>query len=571
MNATVLLPVAARELSVAARRKATWWTRTLFVLVIAGVTAAMLVSGAQAAFTTPARLAQTIFNLTSVLALAFCWFSGVALTADSLSAERREGTLGLLFLTDLRGFDVVLGKLAASSTLVVYGVLGVLPVLAVPLMMGGVTFAEFGRTTLVLLASLWLSLTWGLCVSAFARDSRTSMGATLAGLIVLTAGASFAGWLVQLLTHWLPAAKALRAASPLELLWGARSARYGLFTPTHFWAALGAFFSVGWLLLGVASWRLPRRLDESSAATEVTRARRPAEALPHNRPLPAGPTGMRHDNPYAWLMRRFGGSTDALGWILSLGLLAWSGLVAVTLLSSSQAGSQRMFVATVFTAYGLHVLAKVTMALFTTRRLSEDARSGALELLLATPLPPEHIVDGVRTTTRERFRRLTHALTLVNGVLLVLVWTFDPLNMRADDAAIFTAMFGSGLVLLRTDLRLAVWVGLRESLRRRHHARALLATAARLLLPGWLGYFGIFLFALSARSVREGTIFFLVCLWLTWCLAAHLMFVRGARRELREFRRLAAEPPENHPRLGWPMTPATAPPRLTDLAREAAR
>ena len=29
-------------------------------------------------------------------------------TADSLSAEKREGTLGLLFLTDLRGYDVVL-------------------------------------------------------------------------------------------------------------------------------------------------------------------------------------------------------------------------------------------------------------------------------------------------------------------------------------------------------------------------------------------------------------------------------------------------------------------------------
>ncbi|HQU46125.1 MAG TPA: hypothetical protein PK867_25150, partial [Pirellulales bacterium] len=37
------------------------------------------------------------------------------LTADCISSERREGTLGLLFLTDLRGHDVVLGKLVVAG------------------------------------------------------------------------------------------------------------------------------------------------------------------------------------------------------------------------------------------------------------------------------------------------------------------------------------------------------------------------------------------------------------------------------------------------------------------------
>jgi len=41
-----------------------------------------------------------------VLACAAC-----ALTADTLSGESREGTIGLLFLTDLRSWDVTLGKL----------------------------------------------------------------------------------------------------------------------------------------------------------------------------------------------------------------------------------------------------------------------------------------------------------------------------------------------------------------------------------------------------------------------------------------------------------------------------
>ena len=36
--------------------------------------------------------------------------AGLVLTADCISQERREGTLGLLFLTDLRGPDVALGN-----------------------------------------------------------------------------------------------------------------------------------------------------------------------------------------------------------------------------------------------------------------------------------------------------------------------------------------------------------------------------------------------------------------------------------------------------------------------------
>lgn len=46
-----------------------------------------------------AELSKTLFVALGVLALGFCLFAGVFLTADCLSEEKREGTLGLLFLT----------------------------------------------------------------------------------------------------------------------------------------------------------------------------------------------------------------------------------------------------------------------------------------------------------------------------------------------------------------------------------------------------------------------------------------------------------------------------------------
>ena len=41
------------------------------------------------------------------VALLMCMFSA-SVTADALSSEKRNGTLGLLFLTDLKGYDIVL-------------------------------------------------------------------------------------------------------------------------------------------------------------------------------------------------------------------------------------------------------------------------------------------------------------------------------------------------------------------------------------------------------------------------------------------------------------------------------
>jgi len=47
-----------------------------------------------------------IFTAFGIVAFGFTLLCGVFLTSDCLSEEKREGTLGLLFLTDLKGFDI---------------------------------------------------------------------------------------------------------------------------------------------------------------------------------------------------------------------------------------------------------------------------------------------------------------------------------------------------------------------------------------------------------------------------------------------------------------------------------
>src|SRR5437660_11503500 len=149
------LPIVERELRVTARRRGTYWNRALSALAGILIFGGALIFEAQAP---PKELGKHVFDILSGLFLLSSLAAGVRYTADCLSEEKREGTLGLLFLTDLRGYDVVLGKLAATSLNGFYGLLAVFPVLAVPLLMGGVTNSEFWRMVLVLINACLFSL-----------------------------------------------------------------------------------------------------------------------------------------------------------------------------------------------------------------------------------------------------------------------------------------------------------------------------------------------------------------------------------------------------------------------------
>src|SRR5579863_2080897 len=133
------LPIVGRELRAAARRPGTYWLR-VGIGAQAG-TAGLVAWGAN--FIDPKLAFGLVFLWgLGVVALIHCLFAGRRLTADSLSSEKRDGTLGLLFLTDLKGYDVVIGKLAATSLAGFYGVFAIFPALAVPLLLGGMDFGE---------------------------------------------------------------------------------------------------------------------------------------------------------------------------------------------------------------------------------------------------------------------------------------------------------------------------------------------------------------------------------------------------------------------------------------------
>src|SRR5258705_3063839 len=153
------LPIVDRQLRESSRRPATYRMRSLLALTALAIWFFLLVAGSHSGV----RKGMMLFIAIGVLALAFCLVAGIFLTADCLSEEKREGTLGLLFLTELKGYDVVFGKLAATSLNPFYGVLALFPVRASPYLVGWVTVTVFWRALRVAMKSLVLCQGVGVC------------------------------------------------------------------------------------------------------------------------------------------------------------------------------------------------------------------------------------------------------------------------------------------------------------------------------------------------------------------------------------------------------------------------
>src|SRR4051812_19630580 len=179
-----LMPVVHREMTALARRQSTYWMRSV-AAVVAVVTMLWLMLVGAARFSV-ANLGGSIFMTLSGFCFAFALLVGMQATSDSVSEEKREGTLGLLFLTDLRAIHIVFGKMTACSLNSLFAVLGVVPMLSLALLLGGITLTQVALVAIVLTNTMFLSLSLGLFVSTLSKNERKAMFACFVGLFVIT-------------------------------------------------------------------------------------------------------------------------------------------------------------------------------------------------------------------------------------------------------------------------------------------------------------------------------------------------------------------------------------------------
>ena len=524
------LPIATRELKQAARRPRTFWNR-VGATALAVLAAFGALSPTFRGVAPPDQTGWFLFLVLSLTAFVCCLLAGPFLTADCLSEEKREGTLGLLFLTDLRGYDVVFGKLFASSLNAFYAVLGIIPVLAIPLMFGGIMVGEFWRMTLVLLNTFFFSVAIGIFVSALSRHGRKAWVVVVL-LLVLFAGAPWT--LVNFKSGYVtsPADPIALILSPIYSCWLSFETPY-LSAGDRFWASLQVQHVFAWVLLGSASYVLPRSWQEATPRpwqlrwqvlwnewTLGTFAQREAD---RRRWL--------SENPILWLAKRER-HRRAFFWAFLGGFATLWG-VGYMWLSDLWIRPETTFII----AFTLHLGIKLWLTLETSRRLAEDKRSGALEVLLVTPLSVSEILTGIMTAARRQFLLPLVLVVAVDVMLLMFGLKGPTVTNQTALSVTFLAFIG----IFMADAYALVWIGLWRGLAARNSTHAFLWSILQVLTLPW----GIFVLIGSVLTLlffdhAPGVDGWLIVTWFAVAYFTDAIICGRAMFQLTERFRLAA-------------------------------
>lgn len=187
-------PVVQRELREGARRPLNHWLR------VGSAFGGMIVFGLVAnARNMPATaIGGQLFACIHTLLLVLICCTVPAMTADCIAREKREGTLGLLFLTPLTALGIVTGKAAIQFARTFTAWLAVLPVLVVPVLTGGV-----GVTDATIAVTIEFSVT-AVCLAAGLLASSLVKGAGAAFVLAFGIAVVFVGVLSDLTVTDLP-------------------------------------------------------------------------------------------------------------------------------------------------------------------------------------------------------------------------------------------------------------------------------------------------------------------------------------------------------------------------------
>lgn len=508
------LPVVERELLVTARRKGTAWERVAF----AGV--ALIVFAFLLAFSNlpPRRLGQELFTILSLLLFMSCAVAGVRYTSDCLSEERRNGTLPLLFLTNLSGLGIVLGKMASRTLAPVYNLVAALPVLSMCLLLGGVTAGQIWAVSLALVGTTFISLAAGLWVSSGGLGEKNVLVTTVVLLLVMTLLPP------ALWELWRGLGRiGLTYPPPAWILWPSPAylsyvAKRG-FT-LEFLNSVGVVSALTLVLLTSAAWRLHRNFADPGESTRRKRGEASSLSLQPRR-------WFRHNhNPVLWLLTR-GERCRRAALILTAVALVLGILGRIVF----EQNLNPHMALVMFSSYGLHSLYRLLLAAEACRQLNGDRRSGALELLLTTPLPPILLVQGQLQVLRHFWGPAIAGLVLLN-----LAWMSHGTFMRE-----MAILLPCSLAVLFLDSYALAWRGMVHALQGRNYPQTVLRTWAEVMLPP-LCFFGLSVLAIMTQGggVSEREIKALIVVWTILACGYDLFLVDRAQSLLKNLRGLAA-------------------------------
>lgn len=530
------LPIVERELRAASRRPATYWGRLQLAGMVMVPTFMML--WGPAGLMTTAQQGVMIFGIISTLALYGVVFASARWASDCISSEKREGTLGFLFLTDLKPRDVLLGKLSASSLGALYGLLAVIPILAIPLMLGGVTLMDVVRLGIVLLNTVFFALSVAVLVSTVCWQQRQAMTLTVIFLAGIALGIPAVAAIVQA-TVGGPGISWIMTLSPTFAAGMISNYRAA---PGAFWLSIGATHVMGWLFFATACFVLPRIWQDRPVEGGRLRWRNITRSFLLGRPdaqrvFRGGLLGM---NPIYWFASRERRMVW-YPWLLIASVFLLLVVWPMIFLKSLGFGYWPVLLG----CFGVnwffkHWIGNVACAAFST-----DRDKGAMELLLSTRLEVRDFLRGQALALRRQFFWPIVALLVGEALLLVVTAATDRME---DHPLLMGVCIAATIVMFVPDALAMVWAGWWAGVAGKNAAAAVNSVYLRVMVPAFvmglltsaLLPFCSFYFSWNFTTEMFGSI--LLTVWLLGGgLADYFAITRSRQRLLRDMRTAIVE------------------------------
>jgi ABC-type transport system involved in multi-copper enzyme maturation permease subunit len=439
----------------------------------------------------------------------------------------------------LKGYDIVLGKLVAGSLNSFYSVFAVLPMMAIPLLLGGgLTLGEFIRMTLVVIDALLFSLALGMCVSSMTRSAHRSASMSVLILLFFVALVPALGVMVTSVTkgkavHWFFLAPSIGFS-----YYTAFDAPYKL-GKFEFWTSLGIIHAISWLGLLVASIVTRRSWQDKQDRRSL---------LPWSERWPLWTQGsslkrsafrrqLLDINPILWFAARIRSRTAAVWVFLGVSAVIW---FSAWFKFKREWLNEAVYVTT---AILLNLILRYWLAGEATRSFAEHRKSGALELLLSTPLSVNELLRGHGLAMRKMFMG---PVLVALGVETLFMFATLHEAVPDEERTFWLALWMSGMLMLVADLVALHWVGMWQGLTAKNPIRAAGGSLFRILALPWIAYAFVLLMIIindlrgSNAQTSPGWKFFLG-LWFCLGMAANFAFGAWSRQKLMTEFRLAAQ------------------------------
>jgi hypothetical protein len=445
-------PLVERELRIALHRRNRRKTRLQIAALATGVSIVFILLS----FPALSRIAGS--SLQSIFFYAGLYFSiipALQSTVGLFAEERRNQTLDLLFLTGMNSFELFIGKLLGGTIVALDNLLGLLPFLSLPFLIGGISLETFAATIVCFPCILLFTVAIAVLSSVLTSDEGTALALALVMVSVLCLATTVPYSFGSLIGGKPPFSSDFLLVSPAYALYLVQQSSHGgslaKFWPTIEITIVTALLAI--LVAGIVlnlTWR-----EDPDRRGIFSRVRRTFPACcrilasrfkANSQTTDPIKTRVLHDRRAVGI-----GWTLTLGMVLVwlLGWLAWPGIWLST---------ANFFITAFLLISAFHVSRLWAGA----RLMARDRRENTLELILTTPISSNSFISDQIDAIRSQFEPLRRVVlglccSMMIGGLFIRSWNINALIVYA---IIWLVYFAWSCATSRYSLPSVMWVAL---------------------------------------------------------------------------------------------------------------